>query len=79
MRCAVKTLHSSNFVHGDFHPLNILALEDNTVRILDFDWADRAGVVKYLDDLNTSVKWHEVKHGGLIQIEPDEYEQKFES
>ena len=59
LRNAVQTLHSNNFVHGDLRPPNILALEDNTVRILDFDWAGLAGVVKYPDDLNTSVEWHE--------------------
>ena len=80
MHCAVKTLHSNNFVHGDLRPSNIPALEGNTVQIFDFDWAGRAGVVKYPDDLNTSVEWHEgVKHGGLIQMEHDDYEQILES
>ena len=78
----MRTLHSNGFVHGDLRPPNILTLEDGTVRILDFDWAGHAGVVKYPDDLNTSVKWHEdVKCRGFIQMEHDNYqiEQIFES
>ena len=72
---AVTTLHSSNFVHGDLRPLNILALEDNTVRIVDSDWVGRAGVVKYPADLNTNVEWHEdIKCGGLVQKEHDVYQ-----
>ena len=36
---AVKLMHSKNYVHGDLRPQNFLIV-DNSVRILDFDWAD---------------------------------------
>ena len=73
--CAVETLYSNNFVHGALHPPNILAIEDDTIRILDFDWAGCVGVMKYPDDLNTSVAWNEdVKPGGLIQKKYNDYQ-----
>ena len=75
LRCAVNTLHSEGFIHGDLRPPNILALADGTVRILDFDWAGCDGLAKYPKDLNTSIEWHEdVKCGGLIQKEHDDYQ-----
>lgn len=53
----VKDMHSANFVHGDLRPQNILCSSNNTITILDFDWAGQDGVAKYPVDINPACKW----------------------
>ena len=66
-------MHGKGFVHGDLRPQNILVVND-TIRILDFDWAGREGVVRYPNELNISCNWHaDVECGGLIAKEHDKY------
>lgn len=56
-----------NKVGQDLRSQNILVLTDNTICILDFDWAGKKGEVRYPQELNTSCNWHPgVKCGGLI-------------
>ena len=63
----VKDMHSANFVHGDLRPQNILISTNNTVAILDFDWAGRVGVAKYPVDINPACNWSPgVASGELI-------------
>ena len=55
---ALKYLHSFGLCHGDFRPSNILVCKDNSIRIIDFDWAGEAGVAKYPSFMNHSeIKW----------------------
>jgi len=46
---AVETLHSGGFVHGDIHNTNLLVKMDggSGVLIVDFDWAGKAGEIRY--------------------------------
>ncbi|AIE83717.1 lanthionine synthetase LanC family protein [Fimbriimonas ginsengisoli] len=56
---AYARLHDRGCVHGDVHPRNILVMEDNTVRLIDFgfgrfvedldDIPARAGVSRYFE------------------------------
>ena len=74
---AVDYLHLGGYVHGDLRPQNIMVLPDDTVRIVDFDWAGRAGHAKYPLDINISAShnWHSgVAYGGYIQKEHDKYQ-----
>ena len=74
LKTTVNKMHDKGYVHGDLRPQNILVLTDNTICILDFDWAGKEGEVRYPQELNTSSKWHHgVKCGGLIFKEHDLY------
>ena len=54
----LKPLHDAGYVHGDFRLVNILRKEDNGQLLLcDFDWAGKAGEVRYPIDLNQSIDW----------------------
>ena len=74
LKSTVNKMHDKGYVHGDLRPQNILVLTDNTICILDFDWAGKEGEVRYPQELNTSCNWHHgVKCGGLISKEHDLY------
>ncbi len=47
LKTAVKKMHESNYVHGDLREQNIMVMDDETVRIVDFDWADTEGTATY--------------------------------
>ena len=75
---AVKTMHEEGYVHGDLRRQNILVV-DNTVRILDFDWAGKYPMARYPKELNMSsnCNWHsDVISGGIISGEHDLYQIK---
>ena len=74
----VSKLHDLGFVHGDIRPLNVLietakdAPYNDLVALIDFDWAGRAGVVRYPLSLNRNIKWPAgVAPGALITKEHD--------
>ena len=68
-------MHYEGYVHGDLRPPNIVVPTDNTIRILDIDWAGKEGDVRYPQELNTSCNWHPgVESGGLISKEHDLYQ-----
>ncbi|TFK91192.1 hypothetical protein K466DRAFT_542114 [Polyporus arcularius HHB13444] len=59
---AVKILHDADMVHGDIRLGNVLiaAGDDDVgarVKIVDFDWAGEAGVVRYPLHLSTVINW----------------------
>ena len=45
---ALDILHGAGYVHGDIKPANVYFVNGKT-GLLDFDWAGRAGVVRYPD------------------------------
>lgn len=53
-KCLCDALHSLGYVRGDLCPQNILALPDNSIRIVDFDWCGPVGEAKYPADINLS-------------------------
>ncbi len=76
---AVKLMHDNDMVHGDLGAKNILVLSDDTVRILEFDWADKVGIATYPPDLHVSLqptpelRHPEVECGGKIQKAHDRF------
>ena len=72
---AVGVMHEEKYVHGDLRPQNILVVKDNTVRIVDFDWADKEHMARYPAELNMACNWHkDVKPEGLIRNTHDLYQ-----
>ena len=68
---AVRLMHQENYVHGDLRPPNIQVIDDS-VMILDFDWAGKIDTVRYPYALDVENNWHsEVQPGGLICKEHD--------
>jgi hypothetical protein len=68
----LKTLRDQNLVHGDIRRPNILTDEKGCIKLIDFEWSGKAGVVRYPALLNPEIPWPEgVKPGGLIQPEHD--------
>ncbi|KAG5349563.1 hypothetical protein C0989_003113, partial [Termitomyces sp. Mn162] len=74
VKIIVQTLHQNGFVHGDIRAANLLidpaslASDDVQVHLIDFDWAGRAGEVRYPIGLNceTVIRPKEVQGGKLI-------------
>lgn len=58
---AAHKIHAVDFVHGDLRPQNIPVV-NNTIRILDFDWAGKVGEMRYPKELNSGVKWRTKDH-----------------
>ncbi|KAH7903578.1 kinase-like domain-containing protein [Hygrophoropsis aurantiaca] len=54
---AVGHLHSKQFVFGDLRPSNIMIAKDDTVKLVDFDWAGEDGAVRYPVSMSGSVPW----------------------
>jgi serine/threonine protein kinase len=52
-------LRSKTYVHGDLRAPNILVCKDKTVKLIDFDWAGKAGVMCYPVQLNQKNIWPE--------------------
>ncbi|KAH7908392.1 hypothetical protein BJ138DRAFT_1012901 [Hygrophoropsis aurantiaca] len=51
----VKFAHEHGFVLGDIRPPNVLVGERNDVRMIDFDWAGKAGEVRYPAHMSTAL------------------------
>jgi hypothetical protein len=68
-------LEESGFVHGDLRAPNVCIQEKTeTVFIVDFDWAGKAGEVYYPVVLNPNVTWPRgAKIGGEILMEHDKF------
>ena len=71
LRTAVQALHGNGLVFGDLRGPNILIVEDG-VRLVDFDWSGKEGVVRYPSHISMEIEWPEgVKSGGKIEVEHD--------
>lgn len=74
-------LRQGGFVHGDIRDINLLvdpqslASEEVKVQLIDFDWAERIGEVKYPIDINCkTVKLPEGVKGRELITEEHDYE-----
>ncbi len=75
LKKAVCLMHEKGYVHGDLRPQNILVVDDNTVRIVDFDWAGEYPNARYSRQLNMQCEWHSgVGCGGIITKDHDLYQ-----
>jgi RIO1 family len=74
LRAIQDVLAKNGFVHGDLRPPNILVDQYCKVYVVDFDWAGKAGAVRYPVYLNPDGNWHpEAKLGECIQQHHDEF------
>ena len=71
---AVDMMHEEKYVHGDLRPQNILVAKDDTVRKVDFDWADKEHTAKYPAELSMACNWYDCEPGGLIRKTHDLYQ-----
>ncbi|EIW58870.1 uncharacterized protein TRAVEDRAFT_37662 [Trametes versicolor FP-101664 SS1] len=80
-RTAVEHLHRAGFVFGDLRPPNLM-IEDGEededlerrTKLIDFDWAGRAGAVRYPLHLSQGIRWAPgVADYALITREHDLY------
>jgi hypothetical protein len=59
----IEGLHDEGYVHGDLRGANLLVATDgrqeSLFKLIDFDWAGEAGVVKYPANMNPKVWWPE--------------------
>lgn len=56
----LQKLHDNNLVHGDLRRPNILADKEGCVRLIDFEWSGKAGLVLYPALLNPEITWPRV-------------------
>ncbi|RUS19244.1 hypothetical protein BC937DRAFT_87785 [Endogone sp. FLAS-F59071] len=56
---AVKKMHEKGFVHGDMRLPNIMAGPNNSIKIIDFDWAGKRGEAVYPFFRNLELEWHD--------------------
>ena len=72
LRNILSFMHREGYVHGDLREPNILVSEKSEIKlkIVDFNWAGKAGEVKYLLDLNKNV-FHSAEAGEMILMEHD--------
>jgi serine/threonine protein kinase len=71
---AVHWLHDNGFVFGDLRAQNIMINSEGKVKLIDFDWAGKAGEARYplLINRDERLEWHEgVKPGGVIELQHD--------
>ncbi|KAJ6618795.1 hypothetical protein B0H10DRAFT_2164039 [Mycena sp. CBHHK59/15] len=53
----LSILHVGGFVYGDLRPPNIMVTKEKKVKLIDFDWAGKAGDAKYPIHLATNIIW----------------------
>lgn len=72
LRNVVKMLHEQGFVFGDLRPPNIMVTPQNAIKLIDFDWAGKVGVVKYPLLMSSGITWPSgATGGGLISKQHD--------
>ena len=75
----ISKMHELGFVHGDIRRPNILVNTDPHARVeelvalIDFDWADKAGIARYPMALNPNISWPDGAYPrGLISKDHDQ-------
>ncbi|KZO90884.1 hypothetical protein CALVIDRAFT_372643 [Calocera viscosa TUFC12733] len=68
----LASMRKRDYVHGDLRKPNIYVGAKGDVHILDFEYAGKAGKVKYAPDLNTDILPIDVQGGEAICLEHDE-------
>ena len=73
LRNILSFMHRKGYVHGDLREPNILVSGKSEIKlkIVDFNWAGKAGEVKYPWDLNTDAFKSSAKPGQKILMEHD--------
>ena len=74
LKTILEKLTEHSYVHGDMRSDNLLVCTGGKVKLIDFDWAGKDGVVRYPVELNPAVKWHaDASIGKVIRIEHDAF------
>lgn len=66
LRNIVEMLHGQGFVFGDLRTPNIMITPQNAIKLIDFDWAGKAGVVKYPLLMSSGITWPSGATGGAL-------------
>lgn len=66
LRVVVEILHEEGFVFGDLRPPNIMVTPLNAIKLIDFDWAGKVGVVKYPLLMSSGIAWPSGATGGAL-------------
>jgi len=53
----LNQLHENDFVFGDLWRINIMVMENEQVKFIDFDWAGKAGESHYPLILSKEIGW----------------------
>lgn len=70
----LRSMHSAGFVHGDFRFDNLLCSGQDSVQLVDFDWAGLNGTVRYPLDIALDTGYHgEVQGCGVIKAIHDKH------
>ena len=74
VRKAVKKMHDAGIVHGDLRTPNIMIGPQESVMLIDFDWAGEKQEAKYPPFMNPNVDWHpDADYGCEILTQHDEF------
>lgn len=71
---AIELLHSEGLVFGDLRSPNILHVKGGGAMLVDFDWAGKAGEVRYPLDINLEVSSAQgTERNALIEMDHDRF------
>ena len=74
---AIEDIHKHGWVHGDLRRPNILiskVIDDNHIKLIDFDWSGKVEQVRYPHYMNPSLTWPSgAESGKIIKQEHDLY------
>jgi serine/threonine protein kinase len=62
-------LHNNDLVFGDVRSANIMITRNHKVKLVDFDWAAKAGVSHYPLLLSQHIRWPDGVGDGLVVME----------
>jgi len=67
LQATANALHEKKFVHGDFRVANVLAKDDGSIMIVDFNWSGKSEVVRYPQSLNTEIDWPSTAKSEILE------------
>jgi serine/threonine protein kinase len=53
----MKLLHTRGFVYGDLRGPNVMVTPEKKIKLINFDWAGKAGYMKYPNFLSPQIPW----------------------